>query len=382
VSRVRVGIIGTGGMGSGHAAYMKDLAEVELTAVCDLNADVCQQTAEKFEVPGFQQHIDLLDSGLVDLVLIATPHYDHPLLAMDAFERGIHVLSEKPIAVTVRAADEMIAAAMRSNCIFGVMYQMRCEPVYFTAKKLIDDGLVGDIYRTNMVMGWFRSQAYYDSGTWRATWGGEGGGVLINQAPHLLDLFTWYAGLPKRITGGVRTRIHDIEVEDEAFAILEYPNGGHGYLYASVIEAPGAGLLEICGNKGKIVIDRGGLHAWSVESGLREFSESVPDMWSSPEVKEVEITLPEAPTGHKEITRNVARAILYGTPLVARGEEGLNALELINGINLSGRRGEPVEVPVDRAAYENLMEELREQSRGKTRLREQRVTDPTFRHGV
>jgi predicted dehydrogenase len=359
---------------------MHELEEVELTAVCDIDPDVCRQTAEKFEVQGFEEHTDLLDSGLVEMVIIATPHYDHPPIAIDAFERGIHVLSEKPIAVTVRAADDMIAAAKRTGLKFGVMYQMRTEPRYFTAKKLINAGLLGDIYRTNMVMGWFRSQAYYDSGTWRATWTGEGGGVLINQAPHFLDLFTWFGGLPSKITGGARTRLHDIEVEDEAFALLEYENGAHGYLYASVIEAPGAGLIELCGNRGKLVISNGDLRAWRVKNGVREFSDSAEDMWGSPETAEADIELPEAPTGHREITRNMAEAILYGTPLIAPGEEGLNAMEMINGMNLSGRTGKAVDVPVDRAAYENLMEELRRGSKAKTQVREQRVTDPNFKH--
>jgi len=378
MDKVRVGIIGTGGMGQGHASYVNELEECQLTAVCDIEPEVCKQVSEEHGVPGFEKHIDLLDSGLVDMVLIATPHYFHPPIAVDAFERGIHVLSEKPIAVTVSAADEMIAAARKSGCKFGVMYQMRSEPVYRAARKLVEDGALGEIYRTSMIMGWYRSQAYYDSGTWRATWTGEGGGVLINQAPHYLDVFAWLGGLPRRLTGQVRTRLHDIEVEDEAFAFLEYDNGGHGYLYASVIEAPGSGLMEFCGNEGKLVIEDGHLKLWRLKTPVSQFTRESEQMWASPEAERVEVEIPEARSGHKEITRNVARAILAGEELLAPGEEGLASMELINAIILSGKRGRPVDIPVDRQQYDRLIKKLKAASKEKAKLRVQRVTDPNL----
>ena len=378
MNQVRVGIIGTGGMGQGHAAYMNELEECQLTAICDIEPDVCKQVSEQYGVPGFERHTDLLDSGLVDLVLIATPHYDHPPIAIDAFQRGIHVLSEKPIAVTVSAADAMIKAARKSRCTFGVMYQMRTEARSIAAKRLIDSGALGEVYRTSMIMGWYRTQAYYDSGTWRATWTGEGGGVLINQAPHYLDIFAWLGGLPSLIRGGVRTRLHDIEVEDEAWAELAYPNGAHGYLYASVIEAPGTGLMEFCGNEGKLVLQGKEVQFWRLKRPIKQFTVESEAMWASPEAERVEVELPEVKSGHNEVTRNVARAILYGEPLIAPGAEGLMAMELINGIIYSGRRGRPTKVPVSRRRYDRLIEELKASSRGKERLRVQRVTDPNL----
>ena len=162
------------------------------------------------------------------------------------------------------------------------MYQMRSEPQNVAARKVVESGVLGEIYRTNLVMGWYRSQAYYNSGGWRATWAGEGGGVLINQAPHYLDLFTWLGGLPKTITGQTRTRLHDIEVEDEAFAMLEYANGAHGYLYASTTEVPNHNLLEICGDRGKLVLDNGKLRVYGVDTPIREFTETNESMWASP----------------------------------------------------------------------------------------------------
>lgn len=194
---VRFGIVGTGGMGSGHCNMMAQIPEAKLAALCDVNPDTLQPLAAKYDVPAFATHQELLDSGLVDAVIIATPHYFHPPIAEDAFAKGIHVLSEKPVGVTVGAVDKMIAAAKASGLKFGAMFQMRAEPQNQAAKQIAASGVLGNIYRTSLVMGWYRSQAYYNSGGWRATWVGEGGGVLINQAPHYLDLFTWLAACHK-----------------------------------------------------------------------------------------------------------------------------------------------------------------------------------------
>jgi len=378
VDRVRMGIIGTGGMGSAHVAIAKELETVSLAAVCDIDEAVCRAKSEECGVPGFTNAEELLDSGLVDAVIIATPHYFHPPIAVAAFQRGIHALSEKPIAVTVSAADAMIAAARSSGCKFAVMYQMRTEAINIAARRVIEEGGLGEIYRTSMVMGWYRSQAYYDSGGWRATWTGEGGGVLINQAPHMLDIFTWLGGLPTAISGRTRTRLHEIEVEDEAFATLEYANGAHGYLYASTTEAPGTDVFEIAGDKGKIRIQEGRLRYWRLEQARSEHAAGATEMWSSPKCEEIEVPLPEVQSGHKAVQANFVDAILHGTPLVTPGEEGINALEMINGMILSGHKGQPVSVPVDRAEYDALIESLKASSGGKARLREQRVTDPKF----
>ena len=289
---VRFGIVGTGGMGSGHCNMMAQIPEAKLAALCDVNPNTLQPLAAKYDVPAFATHQELLDSGLVDAVIIATPHYFHPPIAADAFAKGIHVLSEKPVGVTVGAVDKMIAAAKASGLKFGAMFQMRAEPQNQAAKQIVASGVLGNIYRTSLVMGWYRSQAYYNSGGWRATWVGEGGGVLINQAPHYLDLFTWLGGLPQTITGNVRTRLHDIEVEDEAFATLEYSNGAHGYLYASTTEVPGHNMLEVCGDQGKIVLHGSTLKHYAVDGSIREFTTNATEMWGSPKTEEVPVTLP------------------------------------------------------------------------------------------
>lgn len=378
--RVRFGVIGTGGMGTGHCNYLPDLPETTLTAICDNNPAVCKATAEKFGVPGFENHIELLESGLVDAVLIATPHYFHPPIAEDAFAKGIHVLSEKPLGVTVGTVDAMLRAAQTSGCKFGVMYQMRAEPQNQVARQIVESGALGEVYRTSLIMGWYRSQAYYDSGGWRATWSGEGGGVLINQAPHLLDMFTWLGGMPSRITAQTRTSLHDIEVEDVAFAVLDYANGAHGYLYTSTTEVPQKQSLEICGDRGKLEIVNGALKFYRVDGSIREFTRTTEVMWGAPGASDATPEIPPKAEikDHAAITVNFARAILHGEPLIAPGEEGLNAVELINGIILSSKRAKPVSVPVDRSEYETLIEELKAASREKSNLREQRVTDPNF----
>jgi predicted dehydrogenase len=376
--KVRFGVIGVGGMGSGHCSQLPKIPEAELAAVCDTNPTTLESAKTKYGAPGFARHEDLLDSGLVDAVIIATPHYFHPTIAQDAFARGLHVLSEKPLAVTVSAADAMIGAAKASGKKFAVMYQMRGEGQNQAARQVIESGRLGEIYRTSLVMGWYRSQAYYDSGGWRATWSGEGGGVLINQAPHYLDVFTWLGGLPQRITGQTRTRLHNIEVEDEAFATLEYANGAHGYLYASTTEVPNHNMLEICGDRGKLVLHGSSLKVYEVDTPIRNFTRESSEMWASPKVEEfaIEIPPPHELKGHAQITQNFARSILFDEPLISPGEEGLNAVEMINGLILSSKTGKTVTVPVDRAAYDRLIEDLKASSRAKEHVQEQHVTDP------
>jgi predicted dehydrogenase len=374
---VRFGIIGVGGMGSGHARYMAQIPEARLTAVCDVSPEALQTAMDNYEVPGFANHTALLDSGLVDAVIVATPHYFHPPIAIDAMRRGIHVVSEKPMAVTVSAADAMIRVAQETGVIFAVMFQQRALPASQAAKALVDQGRLGPLYRTLLIDAHFRSQAYYDSAGWRATWKGEGGGVLLNQAPHGMDIFTWLGGLPSRVTARVATRQHRIEVEDEATALLEYPNGAIGYLLETVNEAPIGSRLELCGEYGKLVLDDRGLRFWEVRPGVRAFSDASTEMWGRPETAEVEVPLQERQTGHAAIVRNVAQAILSGELLISPGAQALPALELANAILLSGHRGRPVDIPLQRAEYDAFIAEKQAQSKDK-RIQDKRITDPNY----
>ncbi len=375
MGRVRFGIIGVGGMGNGHGRNMPNIPEVQLTAVCDISPDALDAAKNAYEVPGFDNHQDLLASGLVDAVIIATPHYFHPPIAVAAMEKGIHVISEKPIAVTVSGAEWMIQTAQRTGVVFAVMFQQRTFPVYQAAKKLIIDGRLGPLYRTLMVDSHFRSQAYYNSAGWRATWKGEGGGVLLNQAPHGMDIFTWLAGMPSKVTAQVNTRQHDIEVEDEAAALLEYPNGAIGYMLESVNEAPNGTHIEICGEYGKLVVDNGVLKFWEVKPGVRTYSDASTAMWGKPDVEEQPISMEEREQGHAAIVRNVANAILNGETLISPGPEAIYGLELANAMLLSGHLGKSVDLPVDREAYDAFIEQKKATSRDKDVV-DTRVTDP------
>jgi len=225
----------------------------------------------------------------------------------------------------------------------------------------------------------YRSQAYYDSATWRATWKGEGGGVLINQAPHGMDLFLLLGGLPSKVIAKVRTRLHKIEVEDEATALLEYPNGAWGYYYTTTDEAPPATFMEISGDKGKLVYQGGSLKFYSLKETIPEFTFSSKNMWAAPEVTEEKLKLPECETGHKEIMRNFSRSILYGEELIAPGAEGLWTVEFINALILSGKKKKAVDIPVDREEYEELLDSLKKSSKEKIVKEIKRVTDPRFK---
>jgi predicted dehydrogenase len=375
MERVRYGIVGTGGMGSGHAKTMQGMEECVLSAICDIVPEVAEAVGEEYSVPYTVDYREMIDRDDVDAVVVATPHYFHPEIAIYAMEKGKPVISEKPISVTVSAADAMIEAAKRTGTPFAVMYQTRAEPVWQAAYKLVQGGRLGEIYRTMLVYADFRSQAYYNSAGWRATWAGEGGGVLINQAPHSLDRFAWLGGLPSKVTAVTGTRNHTIEVEDMASALLEYPNGGVGYLYCSTTEWPATDIMEFSGERGKLRVVGDELRFWELPEGVKGFSDTTPEMWSKPPMVEVQVEIPQHERGHIAILRNMARHILYGEELLAPGVEGLDSVELINATILSGQIEAPVAIPVDRVRYDALLEELKERSKPKDTGPDRRITD-------
>ncbi|GIV08010.1 MAG: oxidoreductase [Fimbriimonadales bacterium] len=380
---VRVGIVGLGGMGLGHCRFVKELVpETELTAVCDTHLDRAQAAGEQYSVPYFTNHLEMFRSGLLDAVIIATPHYDHAPVAISAFEHGLHVFVEKPLCVSVSDGDAMIAAAHRAGTKFAIGYQHRVRPEVQAARRLIEQGLLGEVRRTLLITAWYRTQAYYDSGGWRATWAGEGGGVLINQAPHYIDLWLLFGGMPSRVWGQTRAALHAIETEDEAFALIEYPNGAHGYFYATTNEEPGENLIEICGDRGKLRLHDGMLQAWKLQSSIRQFTSEAEGMWDGIPAEPVELPMPPKPEdaldGQSALIQNFARAILYNEPLIAPGEQGLGTVEIVNALILSSKHEKPVPIPVNRPEYDTLLAELKAQSKPKQRVREQRTTDPNL----
>ena len=374
--KVRYGIVGVGGMGSGHAKALQSIEEAALSAVCDIVPEVAKGVGTLYGIPWCTDYHELIDRSDVDAVMVATPHYFHPEVAIYAMEKGKPVISEKPIAVTVSAADAMVATAKRTGVPFGVMFQTRTEPIWRAARQIVESGRLGEVYRTMLVYADFRSQAYYNSAGWRATWRGEGGGVLINQAPHALDRFALLGGLPSKVTAFTATRNHKIEVEDTASALLEYPNGGTGYIYCCTTEEPGTNIMEFAGERGKLQIIGKQIHLWDLPEGVRAYSDATDKMWGNPPSNEVPVTIPECETGHHIILQNMARHILYDEALLAPGIDGLRTVELINAIILSGKTGQPVPVPVDRARYDAFLQEMIRASNPKEAAGpDQRITD-------
>jgi predicted dehydrogenase len=360
--KVKMAVVGVGGMGSGHCKTMAEIEECELAAVVDLNAERAKQVGEQYGVPHFTDHKKMLRKRLVEAVVIATPHYFHAPIAIDAFRAGLHVLSEKPISVQISQAEKMVAAARKSGKVFCVMFQMRTEANIKKAIELMEKGEVGEIRRTMLVSPEYRSQAYYDSGTWRATWGGEGGGVMMNQAPHIMDVFTKLGGMPKRVHGRIATVLHKIEVEDQAEAMLEYENGAAGYFYVATTEQ-GPRALEIVGDKGKLRLEGGKLRFWRYNPPVTQFTFENTEMWGSPKMEEVDLQIEPCESGHKVILRNFARAVLYGEALISPGEVGLKGLELANAITLSSFAGKPVDLPISRVRFDRLIRRLRSESK-------------------
>ena len=374
---VRFGVVGVGGMGQNHCQSLKKIAEAKLTAVCDIDEATADRVGAEHAVPRFLDSKDLIRSGLCDAIIVATPHPVRPPIVVPAMKAGQHVQSETPLCECVSGAEKMIRMAKKTGVAFGVMFQRRVEPAVMKAFELIRSGALGKIHRATMISPEYRSQAYYDSGTWRATWAGEGGGVMMNQAPHILDLFVQMAGMPRAVTGSIETRLHEIQVEDLAEAMLKFPDGGTGYLYCSTNEAGPGQMIELFGDKGKLVWRDGVLKFHTFEPSISEFTKNDTGMWGAPKAVEQPIAIGEGETGHVVVIRAFARHILYGEKLVAPGADGLASLELANAITLSSYLKKPVKLPISRKAYDAFLAAMRRKYRSdKKSVVAQRVTDP------
>lgn len=366
MEKVRVGIVGIGNMGSAHANYLfeNQIENAELTAVCDINPDRLEWAKNRFgdKVKLFEDAKAMFSSGVVDGVIIATPHYDHPPLAIEAFENGLHVLCEKPAGVYTKQVREMNEAAKKSNKVFSMMFNQRTNPLYQKMKDLVQSGELGEIKRTNWIItDWYRSQSYYDSGGWRATWAGEGGGVLLNQCPHNLDLWQWICGMPVRVRAFLGYgKYHDIEVEDDVTAYVEYPNGATGVFITSTGDAPGTNRFEITGDRGKLVAENGKLTFWRLRVSERQFNKEYTGGFGEPECWKCEIPIVGVETAHKGITANWVNAILKGTPLLAPGEEGIKGLTISNAMHLSSWTDDWVDIPFcEDLFYDKLQDKIK-----------------------
>ncbi len=357
---VRLGIIGLGNIGQHHYGYLTagKVNRAEVVAV----SDTVPGKLEKYKpLTTFTDGEELIRSDLVDAVIIATPHYQHTTLGITALRQGLHVMVEKPISAHKADAERLIAAHQQHpKQVFAGMFQLRAEPRYLKMQRLIQSGDLGEIVRMSWIMtDWYRTEAYYASGGWRATWKGEGGGVLLNQCLHNLDSMQWLLGMPARVRGFCQLgRFHHIEVEDNVSAYLEFPNGATGTFVSSTGETPGTNRFEIVGTRGKLVLEADKLSFTRNEADMIEFSRSAKLGFAKPEVWNVQIPFENAANSHATLMQNFVNAILDGEPLIAPGEDGIHSVELANVILYSSLIGQTVELPMDSAAYEEKLNQL------------------------
>ncbi len=362
MQKVRLGIIGVGNMGSSHIKnYLKGtMPEIDIVAVADIKPDRLEWAKQQLpEVHTYATASELMDSGDVEAVLIATPHYDHPPLVIEALEKGLHAMSEKPAGVYTKQVREMNEAADKSDKKFGIMFNQRTNCLYRKAKELVDSKEFGEIKRvTWIITDWYRTQAYYNSGGWRATWSGEGGGVLLNQCPHQLDLWQWICGMPEKITAVCHEgKWHDIEVEDDVMIYAQYPNGATGTFITTTGDYPGTNRLEITLDRAKLICENGKLTVYELSVGTEEYTKTAEDGFGSIEYKVYEAELDGRNDQHIEVMNKFAAAILRDEPMTAAGQEGINGLTLSNAAFLSSWLGETVTLPIDEELFYKLLQE-------------------------
>lgn len=357
---VRVGVVGLGNMGHSHARMLHEgrVPGATLSAVCDVDP---KRLALFPQAAAHTDHRRMLAEDLVDAVLVATPHYAHTAIGIDAMRAGAHVLVEKPISVHKADALRLVAAHRRRGQVFAAMFNQRTDPCYQKVREMVRGGELGAIRRVNWIItDWFRPNCYYASGGWRATWAGEGGGVLLNQCPHNLDLFQWIFGMPSRVRGFCRFgRYHRIEVEDDVTAYFEYPNGATGVFITSTGEAPGTNRLEVMAEQGRLVLEGGNLQYTRNDVQTSRFSRTTKGMFSRPETRQVNIPLPgHRGEQHLGILKNFIAAIREGETLLAPAAEGVRSVELANAILLSSLREQTLDLPISAAAYARALRSL------------------------
>lgn len=365
MSKIKLGIIGIGNMGTGHATNIIEgkCPEVELVAVADINPKRLEWATENIEgIKTFDNADDLINSGVVDSILIAVPHYSHVEYAIKGFKKGLNVMCEKPAGVYTKQVLQMNEEAKKHDVVFGMMFNQRTNPMYIKMRELVKSGEYGEIRRTNWVItNWFRPQSYYDSGSWRATWAGEGGGVLLNQCPHQLDLWQWICGMPKSITAHLKYGAwHDIEVEDDVTAFAEYENGATGVFVTTTGDCPGSNRFEITLDKGKIVAEGNKLSVWKLDESLKDYYGDLTNTFKAPEAQTEEFEFENSGGQHIDVLNAFAAKILRGESLIADGAEGINGLTISNAMHLSAFLDKKVELPIDADVYyEELMRRVK-----------------------
>lgn len=376
MEKVSIGVIGIGNMGSANAQNIAKgmVPGMELAAVADLREE--RRVWAKENLPDniriYRTAEELLEDSGITAVYIATPHYEHPRLSILAMQKGLHVLCEKPAGVYTKQVREMNEESKKHNLVFAMMFNQRTNPVYRKMHALITSGIYGQIKRVNwIVTDWYRTQSYYDSGDWRATWDGEGGGVLLNQCPHQLDLLQWICGLPSSVQAFCHEgKWHHIEVEDDVTAYLEYPNGATGVFITSTGDAPGTNRFEVDLEKAQIICDGCSLKVYELEVNEREHCFQSKEGFAKPKGAWVDIPIEGENTQHMGVFRAFASAILKGEPLIAEGVEGIRGLTLSNAMHLSSWLGKAVKLPIDEDQFLLELNQRRAKSQKKSSVKE------------
>ena len=357
---IRFGVIGIGNMGSVHANYLwnNEIDWAELTCICDNQpAKLSSFAANKPDLACYEDYREMLSSGKLDAVIIATPHYFHHEMAIAAFEQGLHVICEKPLGVRVTDVEEMNRAAIASGKVFSSMFCVRTDPWFRKIRELVQHGVLGQIKRVNWIKtDWYRSQAYHDSSSWRSSWGGEGGGLIANQSPHNLDMLQWIFGMPQKVTAFVSFgKYYNIEVEDEVTTVWHYPDFTCTYI-ASTGEAPGTDRMEIIGDLGKLTFENQKLTLCKNEIGEREFNRTNTVPFAAPTSHEEQLSTPAGEMKHQHITQNFVNAILSGEELIAPGLDGIHEVMLANAIYLSAWTEQTVTLPADPEQFNRILQ--------------------------
>ncbi|MFT4104860.1 MAG: Gfo/Idh/MocA family oxidoreductase [Lacrimispora sp.] len=371
MDKVKLGIIGIGNMGTNHSKSLIEgkVPELELAAVADREESRRDWARENLpeSVTVFEEGKDLIESGVCDAVLIAVPHYQHPELSVMALSQGLHVLCEKPAGVYTKQVREMNEAAEKSDRVFAMMFNQRTNCIYRKMHELVTSGELGAIKRVNwIVTDWYRTQSYYDSGSWRATWDGEGGGVLLNQCPHNMDLIQWICGMPNKVQAFCHNgKWHDIEVEDDVTAYLEYPNGATGVFVTTTADAPGTNRFEVTLEMGKLVCENDKLTLHKLAVNERTFCKTAKGGFDTPQCTVTEVETDGENEQHVGVMKAFAGKILHGTPLIAEGVEGISGLTLSNAMHLSSWLNQAVELPFDEDLFLEELNKRRTSSRKK-----------------
>ena len=384
MEKIRLGVIGVGNMGSGHINNIKagKCPEIEVVAAADRREsrrEWCKENIPTAQI--FNEGEDLIKAGVCDAVIIATTHYQHPPLAQLALENGLHVMVEKPAGVYTLQVREMMATAdAHPDKTFGMMFNQRTNCVYRKLKEMLENGELGEIKRVSwLITDWYRTQNYYDSGAWRATWAGEGGGVLMNQCPHQLDLLTWLCGMPKKVRAFCHAgKWHDIEVEDDVTCYMEFENGATGVFVTTTGDAPGTNRLEITGTKGKIVCEKGELIFDKLEVDERKWCVTCEDGFRKPPMQTVNVETDGENIQHPAVLNAFAANILRGEKLVADGREGINGLMLANAMFLSSWTDATVSLPIDEQKFYDMLMEKCKTSRHKEEVDKTFSTEGTY----